>query len=79
MRPNVLVRICDECNYGSYQARFFRSNKCVDMLSINMFRVAALFAEARVFLTLTTAKNVFSVKKTYVSANQSIGFPLFAH
>ena len=43
VRPHVLVHICDECNYGSFEVRFFYL-----ILHIRLFSIAVHFVLCRV-------------------------------
>ena len=56
VRPSTLVRICDECNYGSFQVR----ESPIFCYKSNVFRDDVLFVEVQVFPMHTTVKSVQS-------------------
>ena len=60
VRPSTLVRICDECNYGSFQVKILnlRPNYYKRISNIIYFRDDVLFVEVQVFPMHTTAKSV---------------------
>lgn len=79
VRPHVLVRICDECNYGSFEV-IVHSDYLILILSLlekdsslwfafhlfSFVRDVALFVVRLVYLTPITAVNARYKKKMYV-------------
>ena len=74
VRPAVLVRICDECNYGSYEVRLQRSRvlrlPVHDLVAIlpralrdSYYRVVVSFAVGLGYQTPITAENAHSRKR----------------
>lgn len=68
VRPHILVHICDECNYGSFEVCFVekiihRSNYILHIIT----RDVVLFVELRVYLMLTTVVSALSRRKMYES------------
>lgn len=66
VRPCTLVRICDECNYGSFQVRFFKETSFsfiyYDFLGFTS-RDVVLFVEDKAFRMHTIAKNAHNKRK----------------
>ena len=60
VRPSTLVRICDECNYGSFQVKILnlRPDYYKRISNIIYFRDDVLFVEVQVFPMHTTVKSV---------------------
>jgi hypothetical protein len=65
VRPHVLVRICDECNYGSFEVtKWFCSVFFVTTVKLScVCRVAALFVDRLGFPMRITAENVHFKKR----------------
>ena len=60
VRPSTLVRICDECNYGSFQVKILNLKQTPYQRVPNngYFRDDVLFVEVQVFPMHTTVKSV---------------------
>ena len=60
VRPSTLVRICDECNYGSFQVKILilQQTPYQRVPNNGYFRDDVLFVEVQVFPMHTTVKSV---------------------